>query len=180
MKNENPSVLVSIICWLFMASCSTATPEKCFGVAVLNSNLLAGFANEGSFRELESPSMKMGKTKDEFAPMKRTEVVSTKISFIEENLKKIEDLEETADTKDIRQASLTLYHYVLPVYKTEYIALANLYDGGASNEQLKMAASAISGKHSAKFEELYNTLISSGKRYAAKHDIKVNWEVGRM
>jgi hypothetical protein len=180
MKRNIPSLVLSIICWLFVASCNTATPEECFGIAVLNSNFLVGFASDGQLSELESPTIKMGKTKDEFAPMKRKEVIDAKIAFIEEAFEKIKDLQETTDTKDIRQASLALYEYVLPVYKTEYAHLAKMYDEGALKEQTKTAGRAISDKHYPRFEELYNRLISSGKLYAEKNNIKVNWNVGGL
>jgi hypothetical protein len=180
MKRDIASLVLSIICCLFMCLAITATPEECFGIAVLNSNLLVGFAGEGQLSELESPTIKMGKTKDEFAPMKRKEVIDAKIAFIEEAFEKIKDLQETTDTKDIRQASLALYEYVLPIYKTEYVALAKMYDEGALKEQTKTAGRAISDKHYPRFEELYNRLISSGKLYAEKNNIKVNWNVAGL
>ncbi|MDB5205877.1 MAG: hypothetical protein JWR72_952 [Flavisolibacter sp.] len=180
MKRNTPTLLLSIICCLFMASCNTATPEKCFDIAVLNSDFLVGFASDGQLSKLESPSIKMGKTKDEFAPMLRKEVINTKMAFIEETFEKIKDLQETTDTKDIRLASIALYEYVLPVYKTEYVALAKMYDEGASKEQTRAGGAAISNNHYSKFEELYGKLISSGKLYAEKNNIKLNRNVGRM
>lgn len=177
MKRYFSSLLSLFSYCLLLTSCTTATPEKYFEVAVLNSNMLVGFAGDGQLRELEASSMKMGKTKDEFAPMQRKEVVSSKISFVEETLKKVKSLQETADTKDIRQASLALYEFVLPVYKNEYMNVANLYDAGASKEKIQTAVQAINAAYIAKFDALYNKLIGSGKLYAAKHSINVNWNL---
>lgn len=53
---------VAILCFYLLPlcmGCNSVTPEKCFDIAVLNSNMLVGFANEGQIRELESPSVKM-------------------------------------------------------------------------------------------------------------------------
>jgi len=167
-----PFILLSC---LFLAACNKPAPERCFGIAVLNSNMLVGFANGGIERELESPSMKMGKTKDEFSPMKRSEVINTKIQFAEENYEKLKDFEQTDDSKDIIQNSIALHDLILPFYKNEYTQLAKLYDEDASKEDIKKQVQAIHDKYSSKFEELYNKLIGSGKLFAKKHDIKVNW-----
>lgn len=162
---------------LALFSCGTATPEKCFDVAVLNSNMLAGFANDGLWRELESPSVKMGKTKDEILPMKRSEVIDSKIKFAEENLDKLNGLGQTDDNRDIIQASQALYQFILPVYKAEYTQLARTLDNGASKDQASQEAKAINDKYFARFESLYNALIGKGKLYAEKHHINVNWNL---
>jgi hypothetical protein len=156
-------------------SCQSATPEKCFDVAVLNSNMVVGFANDGLWRQLESPSMKMGKTKDEIVPMPRADVISDKIKFSEETLDKVKSLSQNEDNKDIIQASLAMHQYILPVYKREYTQLAKSFDGGAPKEKTIEQAQAIHDKYFTNFETLYNTLISSGKLYAAKHHIDVKW-----
>lgn len=161
--------------FLSFASCQSATPEKSFDVAVLNSNLNVGFANDGLWRELESPSAIMGKSKDEIIPMKREAVIADKIKFTEENLEKLKSLGQTDDTKDIVQASLALHNFILPVYKTEYTQLAKAFDGGASKEALTQQGQAIHDKYFPQFETLYKQLLSSGKAYAEKHHIQVRW-----
>ena len=166
------SILISC---LSLAACNKPSPEKCFGIAVLNSNMLVGFANGGIERELESPSIKMGKSKDEFFPMKRREVISSKIQFVEENYEKLRGFEQTEETKDIIQHSIALHEFILPVYKSEYAQLAKLYDEDARKEEIQKMVQAIHDKYHDKFEELYNKLISSGKNYAKANDIKVNW-----
>mgnify|MGYP003621183780 CR=1 FL=1 len=127
---------------LILNSCSTP-PEKYFGTAVLNTNLLIGFAGDGFSRQLESPSAMLSGDNGEISEMKRSEVVSSKIKQTEENLDKVESLRETDDTKDMINASLALYKYVLPVYKNEYVELAELYDNGASKEQIQQKTKSI-------------------------------------
>ena len=71
-------LIVSSFCLL--ASCDTATPEKYFDLAVLNCNLMHGFAGPGLQRELEHPSVKLtNAATGESAPMKRKEVIDGKI-----------------------------------------------------------------------------------------------------
>lgn len=173
MKKNTLFLLLS--CSVFFA-CNTATPENYFDEAVLNSNMLVGFANNGLSRELESPSVKLKEgTTDQTVPMPRKEVIGNKITYIESSFEKVKKLKETDDTKDIVQASVALYEYVLPVYKNEYLQLAKLYDDNASPETIQSFTQSIHDKHASKFEELYNKLIEDGKVYAAKHNIKVNW-----
>jgi ribosomal protein L15 len=137
--------------------------------------MLVGFANSGQLRELESPSVKLAENSSQPVTMKRNEVIDEKIKFIETNLEKLKELKVTTDTKDILQTSLALYKYILPVYKMEYEQLAKLYDEGASNEKIQLLAQTINDKYYSHFNELYSKLISSGKLYAERNSIKVNW-----
>lgn len=160
---------------LFFAACNRPSAEKAFDVAVLNSNMYVGFANAGMERELDSPSMKMGKTKDEFVSLQRSEVVQSKLRFVEENYEKLKSFSQTDDTKDIIRKSLALHELILPVYKNEYMQLAKLYDSKASRSEIEKSKQAISDKYFPKFETLYNQLISDGKVFAKEHGIEVKW-----
>lgn len=159
-----------------LTGCNNPGPEKYFGIAVLNSNMIVGFANDGFHRELDQPSSKLVEgTTDQVRPMKRKEVVDDRVRFLEENLNKLKDLSETPDTKDILQASIHLHEFILPVYKNEYQQLAHLYDDGASADSIRSSATVIHDKYSAGFEERYNALINAGKLFATKNKITVNW-----
>ncbi|MGG9962910.1 hypothetical protein [Ferruginibacter sp. SUN106] len=173
MKKYIVSVAV-IFCSLFFAACNTATPENYFDRAVLNSNMLSGFAGEGQLRQMESPSAKMDE-KGQAVPGKRLKELNQKIQFVEEEYKKVKSLKETEDARDILQSSIALYNLVIPVYKTEYTQLATAFDNGVAKEQLQQQAKAINEKYFAQYQSLYNKLIAAGKLYAAKHNIKVNW-----
>lgn len=163
-----------IFCMLF-TSCGTETPEKTFGIAVLNSNALSGFANNGMLRQIETPSEKLVEGSSETVPMKSREIVNSKIDFAETSLKSIKDLKVTEDNKEIINASVALYEYVIPVYKNEYLQLAELYDTGAPKDKINIISESINNKYSSRYQELYKNLINSGKKYAEKHNIKVNW-----
>lgn len=181
LKNQNAmniSFLFRLLLFcagLCLVSCQPATPEKSFDVAVLNTNMLVGFANDGLWRELQSPAMKMGKTKDDVVPMPRSEVIAGKLKFAEENLEKIQALGEGADARDIVQSSLALHRYIIPVYKNEYTQLAKLMDSGAPKAQIDAETQAIQEKYFPKFEALYGQLIAHGKAYAQKHNLNVKW-----
>ena len=175
MKNCLTVAIIFFCCCLFNIGCKTASSEKYFDLAVLNSNMLVGFANMGQLRELESPSVKLVENSNQPVAMKRNEIIDQKIKFIETNLEKLKELKVTTDTKDMLQTSLALYEFILPVYKMEYGQLARLYDEGASNEKIQMQAQTINDKYYPHFNELYTRLISIGKLYAERNSIKVNW-----
>ncbi|MBL8006886.1 MAG: hypothetical protein JNJ56_05100 [Ignavibacteria bacterium] len=173
MKKIIPPV-ITVIYFIMITGCSSVTPEKYFDIAVLNTNLLSGFAGNGMYRQLESPSVKLGDN-NETVPMKRSEIINSKIKFLEENYEKLKGLKETEDTKEMIQASAALYEYVLPVYKKDYSNLAGLFDNGAPDEQVRKESQVINDKYFSTYDELYKKLISIGKVYAERHSIKVNW-----
>ena len=160
----------------FFTACTTP-PEEYFNTAILSSNLLHGFANEIDWRELESPSVKMVGTSGETAPMKRTEIVQYKIERAEEYLEKINDLDETPETKELIGASKEMYTRALTGYKNEYKQLAKFYDEGASKEQIQATVQSIQDKYAPKHAELHAKLIALGKVYAKQHKINVMWDI---
>jgi len=164
-------------CYQFIA-CNSSTPEEYFGVAILNLNMMHGFAGTGLQRELESPSVKMVDGNiDNIVPMKRKEIIDDKIQILENNQEKLKALKETDDTRDILKASAAIYDYVLPVYKNEYTELAKLYDENSPNEKIQSFGQAISDKYYAGYEHLFQKLTTAGRAFADKNGIKVNWDV---
>ena len=122
MKKNTLFLLAINLAILLLTACNMALPENYFDQAVLNCNMMMGFAGEGLERQLEQPTVKLVEgSKDQTAPMKRKEVIEDKINFLDRAYATIKNLKETGDTKDMLHASVALYDYVLPVYKTEYL-----------------------------------------------------------
>ncbi|MBG9377639.1 hypothetical protein I5907_15450 [Panacibacter sp. DH6] len=161
-----------------LVACNTATPDKYFDIAVLNCNVLHGFANDILLQELQNPGVKLveGST-EKTEPLTRKEVIESKISYIEESYSKVRDLKETAETKEMLSASKAVYAYVLPVYKNEYTQLAKKFDEGAPADELDAMAQHITTTYAAGFEKLMTALTDAGKPYAAKNNIPVKWDV---
>lgn len=170
--------LMPALCGGLLISCGAASPEKYFNVAILSTNMMHGFAGDGMHRQLESPSVKMvGNDPNKTEPMKRKEIVESKIQYIEESYEKLKALKETEDSKEVLQASNALYNLVLPVYKNEYIQLARLYDENATSETIQSYSQSISDKYYPTFVQLHEKLTAAGKVFADKHNIKVNWDI---
>ena len=174
MKKSLPPII--IVLSLFFAGC-TPSPEEYFNTAVLSSNMLHGFANETDWREFESPSVTMVGNTGQTAPMKRIEIAESKIQHAEENLSKLMDLKETPDTREMVAVAKEMYQHALPVYKTEYIELAKLYDNGGAKEKIQAALKSIEVKYAEKHALLHGKLISLGKVYAKKHNMNVMWDI---
>ena len=162
---------------LLFTSCKTSNPEKYFSLAVLNSNMISGFASDGLSRELESSALRMIEGQVQTVATQRAEIINERTKYLEDGFKKLQQLEQTAETKEILKRSLELYEFVLPVYKNEYTELARLYDNGASKADIDSKFAMIHEKYYRRYSELYDQLIDSGKSYAMKYAIKVNWNM---
>jgi hypothetical protein len=111
------------------------------------------------------------------APMKRKEVIDNKIQQVSDYYKKVKQLKETEDSKEVVGASRELYNYALPVYEKEYRELARLYDEGAAKESIASYAQGIQDKYYQGFAERFDKVTAAGKLYAKKHDINVQWDI---
>src|SRR5687768_5219484 len=119
MKVSHQLTFIFLSLSILFTSCNSLSPEKTFEIAVLNSNMIVGFASDRLSRELESPSVKLVEN-NKTETMKRSEVIQSKIDFSEEVLGKLKGMKTTDDTKEMINASVAVYEYILPVYKTDY------------------------------------------------------------
>lgn len=172
-------LLPLVVCSCLVSSCETTTPQQYFDRAVLNGNLMHGFAGSGMERQLKEPSVKLvDPAGSEFVAMKRKEVIDNKLLSIEDAYVKVKKLKETEDTRELLQASRALYEYVLPVYRNEYRELARLYDEGAPANEIEALGHSIEEKYRAGFESRMGALRAVGEPFAARHGIQVRWDVG--
>lgn len=163
-------------CVCLFSFCEKATPEQTFARAVINTNLMTGFAGRRLKYQLDNPSVKMTPSGGT-ATMTRKEVVDGLIFSIDESYQKTKKLGESDDNREMLKASIALYDYVLPVYRNEYTQLAVLYDSGATNAELETAYKAIEDKYLKGYQEKSNSLIAAGKPFAKRHGIRVMWDV---
>jgi hypothetical protein len=165
--------LFYILCLLFI-SCNSSSPRDYFEKASLNCNILYGFASYELKRDLSTQQEKLVDEKTmKMAPVTRKEVVKDKLTILEENYKKVKNLESNAAADEMIKASTALYEFVIPVYKNEYLKLAALYDESATTDKIAAMKKNISDKYAAKFEELYQNVVKTGTAYADKNGIEV-------
>lgn len=173
MKKMTTLLMLCSITFL-LHSCGNDSPQQCFNIAALNSNLLYDLTGKGFQRELASPSEKLVDEKTmAMAPMKRVEEVNDKIKTTEENYQKVKSLSAGVDAKEMLSASNALYEMALPMLKSEYTQLGALYDENAPADKIAAMEKNINDKYAAKFLALYDAMHIAGMDYAAKHGMNV-------
>ncbi len=171
-------LLLSVASAGLLVSCQKATPRETFDIAVLNCNLMHGFAGSGMRYELEHPSITMGgEHHDQQVAMMRAEVVDSKIQSLETAYEKVRKLSPDDDSREIVQASTALYEFVLPVLRNEYRKLAGLYDAGAAQKEIQALEQTIEKQYQAKFITLSDAVTAAGKPFAERHQIPVKWDI---
>ena len=162
---------------LFFQSCSEPA-DKFFGVTVLNTNTISDFgtpilAKHINDETIEFPDIPSSKKKGDEA----AKHVQNNILYMEKSLTDIKALSASDDSrKSIKEKSLALYEFVIPVYKNEYTAYAKLCDSKAPQAQKDAIIKSIEQKYNAGFEAKYGALLADGKAFAAENNINVDWK----
>ena len=170
------SVILFFISTILLQSCSEPA-DKFFDVAVLNTNTMTDFgtpilAKHINDETIEYPNTPSSKKKGNEALTQ----VQNNILYMEKALKDIEALSANSDSrKALKEQAISLYKFVIPVYKNEYTAYAKLCDAKGSQEQKEELAKLIEQKYYTGFEKRYTTLIASGKAFAQANNIDVHW-----
>ena len=167
--------LLVILSWS-MQSC-TEPADKFFATAILNTNTISDFATPTLAKHIEAetkefpdiPSSK--KNGDEAGKM-----IQNNILYMEKSLSDIKALSANSDDrKAIKEKSIALYEFVIPVYKNEYTNYAKLCDSKADEVQKEALAKAIEQKYGPTFEKMYTDLMETGKTFATENKLNVDW-----
>ena len=165
------SLLFVVLILFVLQSCNTTTPEQYFDRTTLNTNTISSFGKRDFIDYLNFD--KNGKN---LKTRSCVEHVQSKINFLETDLKKIENLKVTEDTKTMIEASLALFTNVDSLYKTEYLQLAKHIDDGASKEEIMQAISSLELKYNPHLIKQYQILKDAAIPYAEKNDIVVKFQ----
>ena len=126
IKSISKLALITAATAFFFVSCNLNTsPDQFFGVAVLNTNTISDFGTDRLARHIEMQAKDIPSTKKKGD--EAVIYVNNNVLYMEKVLKDIKELPENADTKEIRDLSLSIYEDVIPVYKNEYTAYAKLF-----------------------------------------------------
>lgn len=72
-------------------------------------------------------------------------------------------------------ASIAIYEFVIPLYKSDYTKLAAMQDAEAAESLVNKLAQEIHKKNYSTYERLNSRLFAAGQNYADKNNIKVNY-----
>lgn len=172
-----PKLAIIAATTVFFSCNLNTSPDKFFGVAVLNTNVINDFGTDRLAKGIQSealefPNVPSSKKKGDEASI----YVNNKVLYMEKVLKDIKDLPENDDTKEIKDLSLSIYEYVIPVYKNEYTAFAKLCDAQGPEDQKQEIIQNVEKKYVPAFEEKFALLLEKGKAYAQKHDLNVKFD----
>jgi hypothetical protein len=161
---------------VILQSCAEPA-DNFFGVAVLNTNTITDFGTPILAKHINDQTV-------EFADIPSSKkkgnealtYVQNNLLYMEKSLKDIKALSAGDDSrKDIKEKSVALYEFVIPVYKNEYSAYARLCDSKAPQAQKDEIIAKIEKMYNAGFETRYSALLSVGKAFAAENNLNVNW-----
>ncbi|KIA94107.1 hypothetical protein OC25_10975 [Pedobacter kyungheensis] len=169
--------LQSIRIYVLMVAVLTATackfqqnsPEEYFDQAALNTNDISRFGTyyfEGYQKYLKSTSGSGKVTSCE-------EYLKNSISRAETNLEKVKQLKQTTETRQMLEASITLYSYVLTSYKSEHLEIAKMIDMHEPEAQINQALTSLDNKPYNAFIDKYNKLWKLASKYAKDNKIEV-------
>lgn len=183
MKNINKTVsyycTLALLVIFFLSVQSCAEPaDKFFATAILNTNTISDFATPTLAKHIndettEFPDIPSSKKNGDEAG----KLVQNNILYMEKSLNDIKALNASSDDrKAIKEKSIALYEFVIPVYKNEYTNYAKLCDNKADQTKKDEIANTIEQKYSATFEKMYTDLMETGKAFAAENKLNVDWK----
>lgn len=177
MKNKTIIFTLFISVIAVLSSCNTPSADQFFQRTVLNTNILHDFAQESFTRTLTSTMVThQGAPAGQEQENQAQQIVEAKIAYVEQTISRIEGMTPPDDDAGaIKGKSLALYHYVLPVYKKEYMDIAKRCDDKEDMESIEQLAFDVEEKYGEGFENLYVEVLELGKAYAEKHNLNVKF-----
>lgn len=171
------AIVAATTAFLFVSCNLNTSPNDFFGVAVLNTNMINDFGTDRLAKTIQLQTL-------EFADRPSTKkkgdeasnFVHNKVLYLEKVRKDIEELPENDDTRAIKELSLSIYEYVIPVYKNEYSTYAKLCDAKGPEDQKQQIIQDIERKYVPAFEDKFALLLEKGRAYAEKHSLNVKWD----
>ena len=170
--------IISIL--LFLQSCNFHKPEDYFGRTTLNVNnlrlvgrthfeqMILGKENSSLYASIDG---KLQKT-DNCELYVKTAMTPSYEHYITQ----IEELKPTADTKEMIDASLDLFNFILEKHNIDYIKIAKLIDANADKKIIEAAITKFEEDNFPIIGIKVNHLFKIAKPYAQKHHLNVTWE----
>lgn len=161
-----------------MISCNTPSPDSFFQTTILNVNIIRDFSSENTTRELESQAVEFeGHPESKKNGNEAQQVIENKVAYIKQTIEEINALTPPdEDAKLIKEKSLALFNYVLPVYENDYMKMAKQCDAKDSKENIETLAIEIDKKYGDEFSNKHDELLNLGKSYADKHNLNVKFD----
>ena len=171
-------IIIAALLLIVLQSCKMEnTPEEYFDITSLNTNLFMEFGSK-DFQTMEQnkkANQLIAFDEKGTFPAKSYEdhVLRYKVAFLNQSIKKIEDLKPTDETAPMINASLDLFNFVKKTYENDYVKIARLLDKNESRENIDKAIAEMEAAAFPVFEEKYKKLWNLALPYAKNHGIDV-------
>jgi len=169
--NNSIILLVLIAASIFSTSCTNLSPEKTFEIAALNSNLLSRFGSKDINFKLESEPHIYDETQKKMIPSSYYDYFKFDITNLETQFKKIKEIKEDDDNRELLQTSKDLFSYAITKEKEGYLPIAKMKDEKASPEQIEKAIADFDASTQNDIEVKFTKLMNVAKAYVEKHNI---------
>lgn len=169
--NNSIILLVLIVTSISLTSCTNLSPEKTFEVAALNSNLLSRFGSKDINFKLESEPQIYDETQKKMIQSSYYDYFKFDITNLETQFKKIKEIKEDDDNRELLQASKDLFSYAITKEKEGYLPIAKMKDEKASPEQIEKAIADFDASTQSEIDTKFTKLMNVAKAYVAKHNI---------
>ena len=169
--NNSIIALILIAASLVATACTNLSPEKTFEIAALNSNLLSRFGSKDLNFKLESEPQIYDESQKKMIPSSFYDYFKFDITNLETQLKRIKEINEDDDNKELLQASKDLFTYAIAKQKEGYLPIAKMKDEKASPEQIQKAISDFDNSTQKDIDTKFTILMNAAKAYVEKHNI---------
>jgi hypothetical protein len=169
--NNSIIAFVLIAASIVSTSCTNPSPEKTFEIAALNTNLLSRFGSKDINFKLESEPQIYDETQKKMIPSSYYDYFKFDIANLETQFKKIKEINEDDDNRELLQASKDLFTYAIAKEKEGYLPIAKMKDEKASPEQIEKAIADFDASTLNEIDAKFTRLMNAAKAYAEKHNI---------
>ncbi|GAA3784463.1 hypothetical protein [Flavobacterium ginsengiterrae] len=161
-------------------SCSFFTdnsPDRVFQLIGLNANKIPS-SFERVFKEYRQ--MKANGSLQTLADDKKTMRSSTCVEAVnfyygatfKEDIKKINALDKTDETKPIIEAAIDMFEYAQKVQNDDFPKIAKMIDDGKSDEEIDLAARKLDDTKGVELDKKYKNVMNLLLPYADKHGVE--------
>lgn len=159
--------LAGLLIWIMFQACNTTTPDKYIAVTALNSNLV-----NSAYRPMFLNELRELVDKNRLPNASATDYVRERaINPIAESIRKVRDLNETDDTRELIAAALDLMQYGMEVFENDYMGIAERIDTGQSREVIDTAIDEMYEKTEEGMRQRSETLNELALGYARDHNV---------
>ncbi len=133
--------------------------------------MLSRFGSKDINYKLESEPQIYDETQKKMIPSSYYDYFKFDIANLETQFKKIKEINEDDDNRELLQASKDLFTYAIAKEKEGYLPIAKMKDEKASPEQIEKAIADFDASTLNEIDAKFTRLMNAPKAYAEKHNI---------